>query len=201
MPRHVVTLTLTEDLLAFNRAVGIVRRRNLPIESLSVGPAELRGYQRLTLLLTAEDEAVDRMIRQLRKMVGVLEATGCRSSSAITRELALIRVRAPRARYAQLLDALALFNAIVLDESAGEIVAEVTGSEPFIRSLVRSLEAFGIVEIVRSGAVAMTTAGVFAVLHDRSPQESILPVRPADPVPANAREPATSIPHAQEMRR
>jgi acetolactate synthase-1/3 small subunit len=208
MPRHIVTLVLTDDLLAFNRAVGIVRRRNLPIESLSVGPAQVAGCQRLTLVLTAEDEAVDRMVRQLRKMVGVNEATGYREAAVVTRELALVRVRAPHAQFAQLLDALALFDAAVVDEGAGEVVAEVTGTEPFVLSLVRALEPFGVIDVARSGTVAIGSPGGSPVaaasgapVDGMRAREEATPIRPTATAPGSPRLPATSLPHSREMTR
>jgi len=155
LPSWVVSVLLEDDLLALNRAVGIVRRRNLAVASLSLGPGARAGVVRLTCVLACDDSAVQRMGNQLRKMVGVLEVMVTPESECITREHALIRVRAAAPRLAELLDTAALFQASVLEEGPQELVLEVTASPPILGSLLRALEPFGVLDLVRGGAVAL----------------------------------------------
>ena len=157
--RQTISVLLNEELLSLNRAVGVLRRCNLAVESIAVGPSQAPGVSRLTIILNGDEPTVDRMVKQLRKTDGVEQAVAFRCHDGVARELALIKVRAPQAHYAELLDAVSLFNASVLDEGAEEIIVEVAGSGPFILSLIRALEPFGVLDIARSGSIALERAG------------------------------------------
>jgi acetolactate synthase-1/3 small subunit len=75
----------------------------------------------------------------------------------VTRELALVKVRAPHERYAELLDVVQLYSAVVVDDSPDGLIVELTGSEAFVLSCVRALERFEVVEVARSGTIALGT--------------------------------------------
>jgi acetolactate synthase-1/3 small subunit len=76
----------------------------------------------------------------------------------VARELALVKVRAPHERYAELLDVVQLYHATVVDDTADTLIVELSGSEAFVLSCIRALERFGVVEIARSGTVALGSA-------------------------------------------
>lgn len=160
MPSWVVTLLLQDDALTLNRAVGIVRRRNIPVTSVSLGPTTRAGVSRLTTILSTDQSAVVRMANALRKMVGVLEVTLVPESECLVREQALIRLRPPARELARLLDVAALYQASVLQEQGNELLLEVTGSPPGLVSLLRALEPFGVVDVVRSGAVVLPRSSI-----------------------------------------
>ena len=155
LPSWVVAVLLEDDPLALNRAVGIIRRRNLAVASVSLGPSTRPGVSRLTCVVAADRASVDRMANQLRKMVGVLEVTVIAEGDCLTREHALIRVRVSPANLASLLDTIALFHATVVEESAHELVIEAAAAPPTLVSLLRALEPFGILDTARSGAIAL----------------------------------------------
>lgn len=152
---HTVAVLLDDELISINRAVGVLRRRNLPFESISVGPTDAPGLSRLTVMLRSDEATVDRMVRQLEKTSGVRQAVRFRGSDGIAREIALVKVRAPHERYAELLDTVALFRASVVDEASEEVIVEVAGSGAFVTALIRALEPFGVLEVARSGAIAL----------------------------------------------
>ena len=116
-PGFVVSISLEDEFLAFNRLVGVVRRRNLAIESLSIGTGRLGGLARVTIALRADEPTVERLVRQIRKLIGVYEADAQLETSVSSRELALIKVRAAGAHYAEVLDTAARFGAMVLELS------------------------------------------------------------------------------------
>src|SRR5215510_6721178 len=94
---HAVAVLLDDDLVTFNRVVGVVRRRNLPISGVSVGPSQMAGVSRLTFFTEADDAAADRLVRQLEKTFGVRAAAVYGADDAVVREVALIKVRTPPA--------------------------------------------------------------------------------------------------------
>lgn len=165
LPSWIVTVQMQDDALALNRVVGIIRRRNLGIESLSIGAAERPGILRLTCRMLADQSAIDRSASQLRKMVGVLETSVAAEAECVTREHALIRVRVAPHDLAALLDTVALFQATVVEEGPTELVLEATATPPLLNSLLRALEPHNILEVARGGAIAL--ARPVAIGHDR----------------------------------
>jgi len=156
LPSWVISVQLTDDLLALNRAVGIVRRRNLEVGSISLGPSPRVGVSRLTILVTADADAAERMANQLRKMSGVLEVGLSREADCVIREQALIRVRVSPPLLAPLLDTVELFQANILEEKPDQLVLEAAAPPPVLSSLLRALEPYGVLEVVRGGSLALT---------------------------------------------
>jgi acetolactate synthase I/III small subunit len=157
-----VTVLLEDRLITFTRAVGLVRRRNMSVRSIAVGPTAAPGVSRLTIMINADEAAAARAVQHLDKVVGVRAAATFPAHDGVFREIALVKVRTHPDRSAQLLDVVQLYHATVVNDSADSIIIELTGSEAFVLSCIRALEPFEILEIARSGAVAMETASSLA---------------------------------------
>jgi acetolactate synthase-1/3 small subunit len=91
-------------------------------------------------------------------MIGVRAAMAFPTRDGVTRELALVKVRAPRERYGELLDVVQLYNAVLVDDSLDGLIVELSGTEAFVLSCIRALERFEVVEVARSGTIALGTA-------------------------------------------
>jgi acetolactate synthase-1/3 small subunit len=152
---HAVTVLLEDRLITFNRAVGLIRRRNLPVRSIAVGPTTTPGVSRLTIMIQADEATANRAVQQLQKVIGVREAAAFAAQDGVARELALVKVRAPANRYAELLDVVQLYHGSVIDDTPDAVIVELTGSEAFVLSCIRALERFEILDVVRSGAIAI----------------------------------------------
>lgn len=181
MPTWVVSALLDDDLLALNRAIGIIRRRNLNVPSFSLGPSQRDGVTRLTCIVEGDEAATIRMANQLRKMVGVFEVQVHAESECTGREHALVRVRVSPAQLPALLETVAQFHAAVIGESPHELLIEATGAAPFIASLLRALEPFGIVDLSRGGTLALPPA---TPPDAGAPRPSATPPRVATAIPA-----------------
>jgi acetolactate synthase-1/3 small subunit len=153
--RQSIVVLMEDHLITLNRVVGLIRRRNFPVRSLSIGPTGRPGVSRLTIMMQSDEGAAERAVQHLQKIVGVHDAALIPQSEAVTRELALVKLRPSAEQYAELLDVVQLYRATVVDESAEGVVVELTGSEAFVLSCVRALERFEILDVARSGAVAM----------------------------------------------
>ena len=153
-----VSVLLEDRLITLNRAVGLIRRRNLPVRSLAIGPTATPGLSRLTIMMQSDIATAERAVQHLQKMIGVRAAIAFPTLDGVTRELALVKVRAPHDRYAELLDVVQLYNATVLDDSTDGLIIELSGSEAFVLSCLRALERFEVVEVARSGTIALGTA-------------------------------------------
>jgi acetolactate synthase-1/3 small subunit len=152
-----VTVLLEDRLITFHRAVGLIRRRNLPVRSIAVGPTVTPGVSRLTIMIQSDEATADRAVQHLQKVVGVRDAAAFPARDGVTRELALVKVRAPGDRYGELLDVVQLYHASVVDDNPEATIVELTGSEAFVLSCIRALERFELLEVARSGAVALET--------------------------------------------
>jgi acetolactate synthase I/III small subunit len=152
-----VSVLIDDRLITLTRAVGLLRRRNYPVRSFAVGPTTTPGLSRLTIMIQSDPSTAERAVQHLQKMVGVHEAAALPSGGAVAREVALVKVRAPGPRYGELLDVLQLYRATVVDDAADTVIVEVAGSEAFVLSCLRALERFDILEVARSGAVALET--------------------------------------------
>ena len=150
-----VSVLLEDRWITFNRAVGLIRRRNFPVRSLAVGPTATPGLSRLTIMMHSDTETADRAVQHLQKVVGVRAAVAFPARDGVVRELALVKVRAPHERYGELLDVVQLYHASVVDDSADAMILELSGSEAFVLSGIRALERFGVVEVARSGTIAL----------------------------------------------
>jgi acetolactate synthase I/III small subunit len=150
-----VSVLLEDRWITLNRAVGLIRRRNFPVHSLAVGPTATPGLSRLTIMIHSDTATADRAVQHLQKVVGVRAAVAFPAGEGVVRELALVKVRAPHERYGELLDVVQLYNASVVDDSADAMIVELSGSEAFVLSCIRALERFGVVEVARSGTIAL----------------------------------------------
>ena len=151
-----MTAVLDDDLIVVERVIGSVRRRQLPISDLAVGPAQGHGMLRLTCSTCADWPATQRMANQLRRIVGVRKVGLHPAGDCLVREQALVRVRATPARLGDLFDTLALYEAAVIEEPFGALVVQVTGSAPFLCSCLRALEPFGVLDVARGGSAVLS---------------------------------------------
>ena len=153
-----VSVLLEDRLITLNRAVGLIRRRNLPVRSLAIGPTATPGLSRLTIMMQSDRATADRAAQHLQKVIGVRGAIAFPTLDGVTRELALVKVRASPERYAELLDVAQLYNAVVVEDAPDGLIVELSGSEAFVLGGVRAFERFEVVEVARSGTIALATA-------------------------------------------
>jgi len=172
---HAISVLLDDDLLTFNRVIGVVRRRNVPIANLTMGASQVPGVSRLSFMMQADEANADRLVRQLQKSFGVRHAAMFPAEDAVTREIALIKVRPAATNRAELAAVVLQFEAAVVEESPGAWIIAMTGVAARIESCIRALERFGILEIARSGAVAMRSGAASSPSPaPHNPSEAVL---------------------------
>lgn len=155
MSRHVLSLLVEDKPGLLTRVAGLFARRGFNIESLAVGPTELSGLSRITVVIDVEDLPLEQVTKQLNKLVNVLKIVELEPAQSIQREHVLIKVRVDNSTRSAVLEAVNLFRAHVVDVVADSIVVEVTGDTGKVQALLRVLEPYGIKEIVQSGLLAM----------------------------------------------
>jgi len=137
------------------RISGLLSRRVYNIESIAAGYTEEPDITRITIVVKGDDRELDQIVKQLSKLVDVVKIQELYSIDSIERELALIKVKADAARRSDIVDIVEIFRANIVDVNKETVVIELTGDEEKINALCTVLEDHGIVEIVRTGKVAI----------------------------------------------
>ena len=138
-----------------NRIASLFRRRGFNIASLTVGRTAEPGVSRLTLVIDADDDTARRIEANLYKLVNVLLVEDVTFAPSVARELALIKVRAGAETRPRVLQVCEVFGARVVDLTAHIVTVELTATHDKIDDLVGVLAADGVIEMVRTGVVAM----------------------------------------------
>jgi len=146
-----------EDLPGvLTRVASLFRRRAFNIASLTVGHTDQPGVSRMTIVMEGDDADGLRCEANLYRLVNVLRVENVTYEAALVRDLALVKVRCPALRRPEVLQVCEVFRARVVDLSLEAVVVEITGVEEKIDGLLDVLRPFGIIEMVRTGVVAMT---------------------------------------------
>jgi acetolactate synthase I/III small subunit len=136
------------------RVSGLLARRGFNITSLAVGETEDSGVARMTVVLPADGSSVEQCMKQLHKLIHVLRVEELPAGAAVEREVALIKVRVEDSR-AAVLEIVEIFRAKVVDVDGDTLTVETTGSPDKVRALEALLAPHGIVELVRTGRIAL----------------------------------------------
>jgi acetolactate synthase I/III small subunit len=156
--KHTLSVLVEDQSGALSRISGLFARRGFNIESLAVGPAEQRGVSRLTMVVEGDDRTLEQMTKHLNKLVNVLNVIDLSTIPAVERELMLLKVSAPAESRAAILDLVQVFRANVVDVADNALILEVVGDPGKLVALEQILESYGILEIVRTGKVALERA-------------------------------------------
>ncbi|WP_125100323.1 acetolactate synthase small subunit [Leucobacter chromiireducens] len=155
MSRHVLSLLVEDKPGLLTRVAGLFARRGFNIESLAVGPTEMRGLSRITVVVDEDETLLEQVTKQLNKLVNVIKIVELDESSSVQREHVLIKVRADNQNRSHVLEAVGLFRARVVDVVPDALTIEVTGDSGKIEAFLKVLEQYGIKEIAQSGLIAM----------------------------------------------
>ena len=155
MSRHVLSLLVEDKPGLLTRVAGLFARRGFNIDSLAVGPTELAGLSRITVVVNEDDVQIEQITKQLNKLVNVLKIVELEDSQSVQREHMLIKVRVDHQTRSHVLEAVNLFRARVVDVVTDALVIEVTGDTGKIQAFLRVLEQYGIKEIAQSGLIAV----------------------------------------------
>ncbi|MFI3892212.1 acetolactate synthase small subunit [Kocuria rhizophila] len=155
MSRHTLSVLVEDKPGVLTRVAGLFARRAFNIHSLAVGPTELSGISRITVVVDADGELLEQVTKQLNKLVNVIKIVELTPESSVQRDHIMVKVRADAATRLQVTQAADLFRATIVDVSTESVVIESTGSRDKIHALLDVLGPFGIREIVRAGTVAL----------------------------------------------
>ena len=148
---HTLSVLVEDKPGVLARVAALFSRRGFNIESLAVGATEQKDMSRMTIVVSAEDTPLEQITKQLNKLINVIKIVEQDDDNSVSRELALIKVRADAGTRSQVIEAVNLFRAKVIDVSPESLTIEATGDRGKLEALLRVLEPFGIREIVAVG--------------------------------------------------
>jgi acetolactate synthase-1/3 small subunit len=156
--RHLIAVLVKNTTGAFNRVANLFSARGFNLESVAVGETEEEGVARMTLATTGNDRIIAQVMRQLRGLVDTLEVDDLTDEEYVERELCLLKVRYSSDNRAEIMGNLEIFRGKVVDVKPGTMTFELTGPTKKINAFIGMMRSYEIVEIARSGRVAMRRA-------------------------------------------
>jgi acetolactate synthase-1/3 small subunit len=156
MPKaHTFVVTVEDQPGVLNRVSSLFRRRNYNIESLTVGRTERPGVSRMTIVVITDEAGAGHIEANLYKLVNVISVQDITHSPAVYRDLAIIKVAATQAVRPELVHLVEVFRARIIDLANDSITIEITGGNEKIEGLLEVLRPYGVLEMARTGRVAM----------------------------------------------
>ena len=152
---HTIVALVDDKPGVLNRVTSLFRRRAFNIDSLTVGRTETPGISRMTIVVDAEEQNIERLIAYLVKLVNVIQVFNLSSVPTVNRDLAMIKVGANAENRMHITQIVDVFRARIVDVTNTSFIIEITGDEEKIEGFIDVLRPWGIIEMVRTGIVAM----------------------------------------------
>ena len=153
---HTLSVLVEDKPGVLARVASLFSRRGFNIQSLAVGATEQKDMSRMTIVVSVEDSPLEQIIKQLNKLINVIKIVEQDEDNAVARELALIKVRADATTRTQVIEAVNLFRAKVVDVTTDSLTIEATGTPAKLEAFMRVLEPYGIRELAQSGVVSLS---------------------------------------------
>ena len=155
MSKHVLSLLVEDKPGILTRVAALFARRGFNIESLAVGTTEVEGLSRITVVVGVEGAPLEQVTKQLNKLINVIKVVELEADQAVQRDHMLNKVKTDATTRSQVLEAVTLFRARVIDVVSDAVIIEVTGDTAKCAAFIKVLEPYGIKELVQSGVLAM----------------------------------------------
>lgn len=155
MKKYVLSVLVENHSGVLSRVSGLFSRRGYNIDSLSVGETEDSKVSRMTIVTSADEQTLEQIKKQLNKLIDVIKVVELKESSAVYRELVLIKVRTPKEVRAEIIEIANIFRAHIVDVGNESVIVEATGDQGKIEALTNMLEPYGIKAVVRTGLTAL----------------------------------------------
>jgi acetolactate synthase I/III small subunit len=153
--RHTVSVLVENKFGVLTRVAGLFSGRGYNIDTLNVAPTQQANTSRMTIVTVGDDATLDQIVKQLNKLVNVLEVVDFRESEFIDRELVLIRVTVNAKTRAEIMQMTDIFRAKIVDVQPKSLTIEITGDESKIDKFLRLMNTFGVLELTRTGKIAL----------------------------------------------
>jgi acetolactate synthase-1/3 small subunit len=153
--RHTISVLVENKFGVLARVSGMFSGRGFNIDSLNVAPTHDATLSRITTVLKGDEAQLDLCIKQLRKLINVVEVIDFKEGQAVARELVLVKVRASTDTRSEIVQIADIFRAKIVNLTHENLIIELTGDDDKINALLGLLEPFGILELARTGRLAL----------------------------------------------
>jgi acetolactate synthase-1/3 small subunit len=153
--RHTISVLVENKFGALTRIAGLFSGRGYNIDTLNVGPTHDPNTSRMTIVTRGDNATVTQIVKQLEKLVDVIEVTDFREGDYIDRELILVKVNVDSQTRAEVMQITDIFRAKIVDVQPATLTIEITGNESKVEKFLELMKAFGVVELIRTGKVAL----------------------------------------------
>ena len=156
MSLHTLSVLVEDKPGVLTRVAGLFAARGFNIDSLAVGATETAGLSRMTIVVNVDKKPLEQVTKQLNKLINVIKILEHDAGETVERELMLVKVRAEGEARARVLEFCQVFRVRVSDATHQTLTIEATGSPDKLGALLELLADFGIVELARTGRIALT---------------------------------------------
>jgi acetolactate synthase-1/3 small subunit len=153
--RHTISVLVENKFGALTRIAGLFSGRGYNIDTLNVAPTQDPSASRMTIVTRGDDATLEQIVKQLNKLVDVLKVIDFRDGEYVDRELALVKVTVDSKSRAEVMQITDIFRAKIVDVQPKSVTIEITGSEDKVEKFIDLMRTFGIVDLTRTGKVAM----------------------------------------------
>ena len=156
MSKHTLSVLVENRPGVLTRVAGLFARRGFNIDTLVVGPTDDESLSRITLTVDGAMHPIDQVTKQLHKLVNVLKIRDLEPAETAAREMALFKIAADGGGRAEVMQVVEIFRAKIIDVTRRALIVEVTGSHDKIEAFERMVRPFGLVEMARTGEIAIS---------------------------------------------
>ena len=157
--RHIISVEVENRFGILARISSLFSARGFNIDSLAVGETEDPTVSRMTMVVPGDDQIIEQVIKQLRKLIDVIKVVDLTNQDTVERELVLVKVNAKRADRAEIIRIVDIFRARIVDVHPFSFTIEATGTEDKIKGILTLLRPFGVKKLVRTGKIALAREG------------------------------------------
>lgn len=153
--RHTISILVENKFGVLARVTGLFSGRGFNIDSLNVAPTHEANLSRITAVLKGDESALDLAIKQLRKLVNVVEVTDFADGQSVQRELVLVKVKADGKTRSEVMQICEIFRTKIVNVDHSEVIVELVGDAAKVTAFLDLLAPFGILELARTGTLAL----------------------------------------------
>src|SRR5687767_2182369 len=153
--RHTLSILVENKFGVLTRIAGLFSGRGYNIDTLNVAPTQDADTSRMTVVTRGDDATLEQIVKQLKKLIDVIEVQDFREGEYVDRELALIKVTVDAKSRAEVMQITDIFRAKIVDVQPKTLTVEITGDESKVEKFLSLMKTFGILELTRTGKVAM----------------------------------------------
>ncbi|MFQ5835077.1 MAG: acetolactate synthase small subunit [bacterium] len=157
--RHIISVEVENRFGILARIASLFSARGFNIDSLAVGETEDPTVSRITMVVPGDDQIIEQVIKQLRKLIDVIKVVDLTNQDTVERELVLVKVSAKRTDRAEIMRIVDIFRARIVDVHPFSFTIEATGTEDKIKGILTLLRPFGIKKLIRTGKITLAREG------------------------------------------